>query len=243
MPATPEVVGPAISLGPGFWVADPLAPLDGRIPFFNYHEDYYQNIRPYVPSQEQPDRVHPWLVEPGMHSIETYEAMLCRTVLLARPTMPLRRYICKAGIVQSVRLADDGVVLHPQVDCRRWQRRDVCFTLLSHVEHTAAADYFRRLGLTVAECQFVATPMGLMNMAVPRDMAARNGVCVRFRIGLDSHPTPQWFLRSYLPPGVKRIGAHGVRAWALPAEFGDRSAGLATSDDGCERILWEHERW
>lgn len=216
----------------------PDRPSDQNLVVFFEHMSVYNQVRPFLrPPDDTPGRVHPWLVEPGLHSMEVYLNILERW-----PAPPLRRYICRVRHVLRTK-ETQASALGPapvRLDCTRWEPRDVCFTLLSHAEHHAVGRAFRSLGLQPSATHLAVTTVGMLNTAAA-DGLARVAACRRLRVvGGDDEPCQTAHRGSILPPGLKRIGSGGIEKWALPSESPEEEkTGLSLDDTGFTRLLWE----
>ncbi|OAA82577.1 hypothetical protein LEL_02122 [Akanthomyces lecanii RCEF 1005] len=207
--------------------------------FFKYMAVYNQLRPSLIPPDDAPGRVHPWLVEPGLHSMEVY-----LDILEPWPAQPLRRYMCRVRHVLRMKDPEYNTVgpRPRRVDCTRWEPRDVCFTLLSYAEHHAVSSEFWLLGLQPGATHLAVTPAGMLNMATA-DGLARIAACGHLRVvGGEDEPCKAKYQGSALPPGVKRIGSGGIEKWALPSESpGAKKRGLSLDDTGFVRLLWECE--
>ncbi|KAM3431151.1 hypothetical protein NHJ13734_007422 [Beauveria thailandica] len=227
-------------------VNDIFKPYDCGIPFFRTMVEYERRFHPGLPAGDHPDRKFPWLVEPGLQSIEVYEAILARTLAHDRPVPHLRVYICESGVAQrrsactmpaACDLPRDSGIDDP----RNREPRDVCFTLLSYAEQLEVARWLREHdGVSVTPCPLVATPLGWLVLARP-DPGPRRRACRRlgFRGGEENWAQ---FLRSWPPEGVVHMGCGGVLAWALPGENGVARQGRSYRDGRRVRIRWESTR-
>lgn len=72
------------------YVFDHAKPDNPNIPFFPTPKEYKQNLLQDLPADSQPDRDHVWLVEPGINSIEVYEAIIVRAL---GSCLPLKIYL------------------------------------------------------------------------------------------------------------------------------------------------------
>ncbi|KAM3513069.1 hypothetical protein MY11210_003271 [Beauveria gryllotalpidicola] len=224
-------------------VNDIFEPFDRGIPFFRTVAEYERRFHPGLPAGDHPDRQFPWLVEPGLQSIEVYEAILSRTLAHDRPVPRLRVYICESGVVQRRRGHTIPAGGFPSCgsgieDPRKREPRDVCFTLLDYAEQMVVVRWLReRGGVSVTPCPFAATPLGWLVLAEaapgPRMRACRR---LGFRGGEEDW---RQFRRSWPPTGVVHMGCDGVLAWALPGEDGVARDGRSLHDGRRVRIRWE----
>ncbi|XWW92153.1 hypothetical protein V2A60_000076 [Cordyceps javanica] len=215
-------------------------PFNPAIPFFRSLRDYDRRVIQPQPPGDDPERRFPWLVEPGLQSIEVYESIIGRAWKQhLRPKFPgpQRVYIAEAGVVQprSCLWMPPGWV-PPSMDRRLRERRDVCFTLLSAAEDRAVRDRFEASGLHVAPCPYVATPLGQVMLA-RASAAARGAACVALEFPGGEQVDSQ-FPQSVLPPGVVRLGCDGVIAWSVPRDNGLLRGGLSEDDGWRVRVLW-----
>ncbi|KAF1736432.1 hypothetical protein CRV24_002037 [Beauveria bassiana] len=223
-------------------VNDIFKPYNCSIPFFRTLTEYERRFHPGLPAGDHPDRKFPWLVEPGLQSIEVYEAILTQTLAQDRPVPRLRVYICESGVVQrrSACSIPAGGLLRDRGldDPRRRETRDVCFTLLSYGEQLEVARWLHEHGgVSVAPCPFAATPLGLLVLARPAP-DPRKRAC--WWLGFDEGEE-DWsqFPRSWPPEGVVHMGCDGVLAWALPGEDGRPRRGRSYGDGQRVRVRWE----
>lgn len=210
-------------------------PWNRDIPYFHSEAEYNNRLQVPFPAGRNSTRRFPWLVEPGMQSIEAYQRILALTNPQSRQPRRLRTYICTAGVVRP---RGDFVVprwgISPSADPRERRERDVCFTLLSFPEHRAIQAWFwAEAGIEIRPCLYVATPMGGMMMASP-GRTSRRAVCERLGLGGADAQFPM----SQLPKGVLRIGTAGVHAWSVAESRNASTCGLAYSDFGFRRVYW-----
>lgn len=216
-------------VGPLFDVSRPNNP---NIPFFSTKTEYEKILLPPPPSDSGSERNRVWLVEPGVHSIEIYEAILNQT---RGHCPPLHKYICCAAVVQR----DASRVPPPAVPGARDQglreERDVCFTLLSINEGLQVIHWMNKRGIVMAVKSKIATPYGFTTSCIqPPGTGVRERICSELGFGADDTNFP----RSALPPGVIAQENMRIFDWCLPGEDGVARDGRATDDCGFARVEW-----
>lgn len=213
-------------------IYDVCRPNNPNIPFFRTKYEYEQIILPPPASSSAPDRKRAWLVEPGVHAIEIYEAIISRTL---GHCPPLQKYICRSGVVQQGWTKQPPRVIPGARDQGLREERDVCFTLLSMPEHLQVDKWMAERGVYTLWKPKIATPYGFTSSDCVRpDQAIRQRICGELGFGVKDSDFP----RSALPPGV--IAQESVRYfdWALPSEDGVARDGRATDDGEFQRIEW-----
>lgn len=200
------------------------------IPFFPSHTEYKQNRLP--PPDPTHSRCWAWLVEPGVFSIEIYEAIIAQT--LSRSS--LQKYVCQAGVVQMGYARTPGVVCGKR-DQRVREDRDVCFTLMSIEEQLAIIRWMEQYGVNMVPSPKVATPYGFLLLPMSAmDGATRREICKDLGFGCCESDYP----RSRLLPGVISLSDVDLDflEWALLREDGEPREGRATDDCGVQRVEW-----
>ncbi|EJP62525.1 uncharacterized protein BBA_08609 [Beauveria bassiana ARSEF 2860] len=203
-------------------------PNNPSIPFFPDKKEYKQQLLP--PPDSAPHRNWPWLVEPGLLSIEIYEAIITQT--LGRCS-PLQKYICQTGVVQLGYAPRPGVIYGSR-DHRVREDRDICFTMISIKEQVQIIRWMTRYGAFIYGNPKIATPYGYLILAGINDGSTRQNICNDLGFGISDSEYP----RSILPPGVLALAAMDYYAWALLSEDGVPREGRATDDCGVQRIEW-----
>ncbi|KAJ6781204.1 hypothetical protein PWT90_07843 [Aphanocladium album] len=232
-------------------ILDACRPEDSRIPFFRNAEEYGQRPHPDFPPGDGPNRICVWLVEPGVQSLEVYEAILAETLYQRQRFRRLRKYVSVAGLVQD-RRSRHCTSIRPEDNCRRRAPRDVCYTLMTVAESRAVSNWLwmretaegecddtscSAVGLRVAKCAHVATPLGPVMLARCNNPEARHDACMD--LGFADGEAAWQFPRSKLPQGMLMMGCAGVQAWALPAEDGTGDDGTALRDtEDVVRVEW-----
>lgn len=210
------------------YIFDHAKPDNPNIPFFPTSEEYKQSLLQDLPAGSQPDRNRVWLVEPGIYSIEVYEAIIMKTLGSCLP--PLERYICKSGVVQTSRRRHPYVPITPIQDARLREERDICFTLLSMAENLSIINWMNGHGILSYPNPLISTPYGCIWLLPSTEEKYE---IVYEELGIDtSYP------RSILPLGIILIGAKSMWEWAFPGRDGVARNGRATDDGGLQRIEW-----
>lgn len=209
------------------YIYDQGKPNNPNIPFFPTTREYEQNLIQDPPAGSHPDRNQPWLVEPGINSIEVYEAIIAKASGSCLP--PLERYICKSGVVQIGRLRHPYVPITPTKDYRLREERDVCFALVSMAEQLSIIDWIRGYSIDLETSPQIATPYGYIAFLQSTEEKYET-VCKELDINT-SYP------RSVLPLGIILLGKKSMWEWAFPGRDGVARDGRAT-DDGIQRIEW-----
>ncbi len=210
---------------------DRCKPNNPNIPFFPSDSEYRNRRLPALPDGADPDRREVFLVEPGVFSIEVYETIISKS---QGSCQPLERYICQSGVVQLRRWLRPWVPATPAEDVRRWEERDICFTLVSRSEELHINRWMKRYGLLVLPLPKFATPFGEARVRMPLDVQKATNLCESLGFGMDDSEYP----RSALPPGVIAIRNMGVQEWAMPGADGIPRDGRSTDDCGICRIEW-----
>lgn len=209
---------------------DHWKPNNPNIPFFASAAEYRQTILRDPPVGSQPDRKYAWLVEPGIYSIEVYEAIILKSL---GSCPPLAKYICKSGQRQAIRSRSPYVPVSPAEDRRLREERDVCFTLVSLSEQANMVRWMRDHGIESLPNPNIATPYGIVGRLLPIDVQLYQDACRDLGFGTDGSDYP----RSALPPGVIPFGSVGLWKWAFPLD-GIARDGRATDDCSIQRIEW-----
>ncbi|PQK10178.1 hypothetical protein BB8028_0002g05020 [Beauveria bassiana] len=169
-------------------------PSNPSIPFFPTKKEYKRQLLP--PPDSAPHRDWPWPVEPGVFSIEIYEAIIIQT--LGRCS-PLQKYICQTGVVQLDYTRRPGIRTGFGDQSLR-EDRDICFTLISIKEQVEINRWMGRYGVLLCGCRKIATPYGYLTLPATRsiDGPKRQSICHDLGFGISDSDFPH----SILPPGV-----------------------------------------
>lgn len=215
--------------GPLFDVSRPNNP---NIPFFSNKSQYNEIMSSPPPSDSGADRDRVWLVEPGVQSIEIYEAILTQTL---GHCPPLQKYICRAGLVQFGASRKPPRVIPGARDQGLREERDVCFTLLSFDQRSEVSRWMQKRGILMIWKPKIATPYGYMTSSIaPLGRNDRARICGELGFGAEDSDFP----RSALPPGVIAQENMRIFDWCLPGEDGVARDGRATDDGEFVRIEW-----
>ncbi|OAA54060.1 hypothetical protein ISF_08540 [Cordyceps fumosorosea ARSEF 2679] len=223
-------------------IYDSCRPNNPNIPFFASSREYENRILPELPElPELPDRDRVWLVEPGLCSIEVYEASLKKS---HRRCPPLTKYICRSGVVQVALRTHPYAPTSAAEDRHLREERDICFTLLSGKEGLYIIQRLHSRGALSFPSHKLATPLGLTTTILwvqderAQDERARHNIYRELGLGTDDSEFP----RSALPHGVIPIRETDSKEWELPGAGGIARDGRATDDCGIHRIEWPPQR-
>ncbi|KAK2612522.1 hypothetical protein QQS21_001460 [Conoideocrella luteorostrata] len=214
---------------------DSCKPNNPNIPFFYMSEEYRRCLLADPPAGSHPDRSCVYLVEPGLFSIEIYEAIITKS-LGCCPA--LQKYICECGVVQLCRSANPYVPASAAVDRRLREERDICFTLVSLSERIQIHNWMDAHGVKMIATPQMATPYGYMKVGMEVDVQIRQKACEELGLGFDDADYP----RSALPPGVIPVINKSIYEWSLLSADGIARNGRATDDCGIKRIEWPIRR-
>ena len=188
---------------------------------------------PEWPAELEPSRARPWLVQPGIHSIEAYEAIITET---EGSCSPLNRYICQTGVGQAERFTENAVAHMERRDHGACEERDICFTMLSPLENMAVAGWLSKRSLRGTINSTVTTPFGIVRVIGSQVMSTKSYESLEQdalrELGIDGLECP----RSNLPPGIIPLVDADMHGWRLPGPDGVARDGRATDDCGIERI-------
>ncbi|KAK2598029.1 hypothetical protein QQS21_005866 [Conoideocrella luteorostrata] len=223
---------------------DKWKPNNPNIPFFYCIEKYKRVLL----KEPHPGRNWVYPVEPGLFSIEVYEAIIANSP--GHCPLPLERYICECGVAQICRSRWPYAPASAAEDKRLREERDICFTLVSTAEANQINDWMKNHGIDMCPCPRMATPYGYMDIGKPvgvqigqktyKELGLSLGqqACKELGFGIDDSDYP----RSALPPGVIPMGHKTVDEWTLPSADGVARDGRATDDCSIQRIEWPVRR-
>ncbi|KAI6086668.1 hypothetical protein F4821DRAFT_123770 [Hypoxylon rubiginosum] len=213
---------------------DPKRPRNSNIPFFATADSFDSHPKPDVPSMDEKAML-PWLVQPGINSVEVYEAILQTTL---NEETSLKIWVSKAGAVQCRRLQDYHWPSYISgVDYGAADEQDVSYVMLSRKESDAIWDWFQAHRLHPQPC-YLLTPFDMPSMAltaVDDPHPERTEREALEELGL-FRPT---FPRSLLPFGVKPIATNMCDfARRIPGPDKPELHGTAVDAEVRERVEW-----
>lgn len=219
--------------------SEPYRPRNPSIPFYSSSDDFKQFYEPPYPADLHPERQHAWLVQPGIHSIEVYEAIFRNNL---GQNEPLKTYICKAGVLQYGKMTPGTLQLwSPRFDYGACVDRDVCFVMLTSAEQEAFTEWMKRYDTIWWWTTGILTPLGKMFLIRPNPdsrHAPREEEYILRHLGLWGSTFP----RTPVPSSVKPIDlARDPWAWRMPDPDAESDTGGRATDlpEGLERIEWD----
>jgi hypothetical protein len=178
---------------------DPFPPRDPNIPFFWRPGVYtkYLSTRPRLDVDRFPELKFARLVQPGIHSVEVYEAIIRKTLGYHRT---LKVFVTQAGIVQTIRLYGARARAYiPQDKRLSVQDQDISFTLVTGEEQVAILKWLEARNYWSFPSKRV-TPVGRLVTVAAHDGTKRKEWYDKILLELGLQETS--FPRSLLPPGV-----------------------------------------
>lgn len=218
----------------------PYQPADNQIPFFASRKEFAQHPQP-RPRSLEPGARWPWLVQPGIHAVEVYEAII--STYFGRRQTPLEVWICQAGMQQlAPRACLPETPEEPPVRINHTLAadRDVCFVMLTYNESMAVktwAPVYNYFFLFTPNI----TPFGILGTLCPMTNISPEKALKEALTELDL--LDREFPRSALPTGVLPIAVvtGQVTRWRCPDDSDSSSSGhgRAVNDThGRRRVAW-----
>jgi hypothetical protein len=189
----------------------PWQPLDPRIPFFPFSSLYYEYLKVAHPDWA---RLTPFLLEPGLHSIEVYEAILYKKTGIQKH---LQAYVSRCGLSSFLNPRKNtkygwGPGMKVNNYFRLLKPYDVSFILLNKAESWAVIRWMSVHSFT-SGLPDLASPKGLIRYFTyttrHTDVSRHEDIVASLHalfgsLGIDQSKSPRvLFPRSLLPPGVK----------------------------------------